>query len=279
MQWKERKKWENWKIPAWQLTKIRNFCFFFFSKEGSRTPRWHCEGWFRIVCSIYWAEIISITKKNSCKKSCTLYQDYRDVQDKQQTQYPPTPRSKRKMHHHCVKRRNRNVQIFGYVYQSITGQQSWSGLEDPVVPLERNLYSHPLAGLLSEQLFVNLEEGPFIIVIVCGRYNKKLARKQQNINPTWKILLKYVDLREATWCFDHVYSGCTQRQSQISTDIADNYKFVRILDFCWICGILPEIWASRKLDANTISSWSCDMEGHAKKCVERYCELANKTTG
>ena len=25
-------------------------------------------------------------------------------------------------------------------------------------------------------------------------------------------------------------------------------------------------------------SWSCDMEGHAKKCVERYCELANKTT-
>ena len=28
----------------------------------------------------------------------------------------------------------------------------------------------------------------------------------------------------------------------------------------------------------SISSWSCDMEGHVKKCVERYCELANKTT-
>ena len=27
-----------------------------------------------------------------------------------------------------------------------------------------------------------------------------------------------------------------------------------------------------------ISSSSYDMEGHAKKCVERYCELANKTT-
>ena len=26
------------------------------------------------------------------------------------------------------------------------------------------------------------------------------------------------------------------------------------------------------------SSWSYDREGHAKKCVERYCELANKTT-
>ena len=27
-----------------------------------------------------------------------------------------------------------------------------------------------------------------------------------------------------------------------------------------------------------ISSWSYDMAGHAEKCVERYCELANKTT-
>ena len=33
-----------------------------------------------------------------------------------------------------------------------------------------------------------------------------------------------------------------------------------------------------KTGANTISSWSCDMEGNAKKCVERYCELANTTT-
>ena len=33
--------------------------------------------------------------------------------------------------------------------------------------------------------------------------------------------------------------------------------------------------ASGKLDAETIFSWSYDMEGHAKKCVERYCELTN----
>ena len=25
-------------------------------------------------------------------------------------------------------------------------------------------------------------------------------------------------------------------------------------------------------------AWSCDMEGYARKCVERYCELANKKT-
>ena len=27
-----------------------------------------------------------------------------------------------------------------------------------------------------------------------------------------------------------------------------------------------------------ISSWFYDMSGHAEKCVERFCELANKTT-
>ena len=35
--------------------------------------------------------------------------------------------------------------------------------------------------------------------------------------------------------------------------------------------------ASGKPDAEIMSSWSYDMEGHAKKRVERYCELANKT--
>ena len=31
--------------------------------------------------------------------------------------------------------------------------ESWSSMEDPVVPLERNLYGHPLAGLLWERQF------------------------------------------------------------------------------------------------------------------------------
>ena len=39
--------------------------------------------------------------------------------------------------------------------------KSWSSMEDPVVPLERNLYGHPLAGLLWERQFekVLLEHG------------------------------------------------------------------------------------------------------------------------
>ena len=34
--------------------------------------------------------------------------------------------------------------------------KSWSSMEDPVVPLVRNLYGHPLAGLLWKRQFYNI---------------------------------------------------------------------------------------------------------------------------
>ena len=41
-------------------------------------------------------------------------------------------------------------------------------------------------------------------------------------------------------------------------------------------GAKEKLLCSGKPDAD-ISSWSYDMEGNPKKCVERYCDLANKT--
>ena len=74
---------------------------------------------------------------------------------------------------------------------------------------------------------------------------------------------------------DHVYLGCTQRECQTSKDVVDNYRSM----FESKSSAVPveKLPSPGKLGAN-ISSWSYDMEGHAKKCVERYCELANKTT-
>ena len=98
----------------------------------------------------------------------------------------------------------------------------------------------------------------------------KLAGKKQNLDPMWKVLNKEVDLGEPTSFLDHVSLVCTQRQCEISEDIVDNYRnmFESIIS----------AGASEKTCSENlcISSWSYDMEGHAKKCVERYCELANK---
>ena len=102
--------------------------------------------------------------------------------------------------------------------------------------------------------------------------------KRQNIEPTWKILVKDVDLGEPTSFLDHLHWSCTQRECQISKDIVDNYR--DMFESRFSGGVKEKLptRASGKPDAETISSWSYDMESHAKKCVERYCELANKTT-
>ena len=167
--------------------------------------------------------------------------------------------------------------------------KSWSSMEDPVVPLERNLYGHPLAGLLWERqfekvllkhgwekipnwecLFVHREKGLFLSVYVD---DIKLAGKKHNIDPMWKVLNKEVDLGEPTSFLDHVYLGCTQRQCEISKDIVDNYR--TMFESRISAGGLEKLPFPQNI---RISSWSYDMAGHARKCVERYCELANKTT-
>ena len=114
-------------------------------------------------------------------------------------------------------------------------------MEDPVVPIERNLCGHPLAGLLRERqfekfllkhglvkipnwecLFVHREKGLFLFVYVD---DLKLAGKKNNIDPMLtKLLNKEVNLGEPTSFLDHVYLGCTQRQCEISKYIVDNYR-------------------------------------------------------
>ena len=72
-------------------------------------------------------------------------------------------------------------------------------------------------------------------------------------------------------------SGCTERECEISKDIVDNYRSM-FKSRIWTeaVGKQPGTKATEKPDAETIFSWSFDMEGHTKKCVGKYCELANK---
>ena len=41
-----------------------------------------------------------------------------------------------------------------------------------------------------------------------------LAGEEQYSDPMWKVLNKEVDLGEPTSFLDHVYLGCTQRESE-----------------------------------------------------------------
>ena len=93
-------------------------------------------------------------------------------------------------------------------------RKSWSSMEDPVFPLERKLYDHPLAGLLPERyfqevlfklgwgkipnwqcLFVLWKQGLFLSVYVD---DIKMSRKKWNIASickNWLIILICNNLR------------------------------------------------------------------------------------
>ena len=95
----------------------------------------------------------------------------------------------------------------------------------------------------------------------------KMSRKKQNLEPMWEILMKGVELGEPTSFLDHVDLGCTQRECKTSKDIVDNYRGV--FQFRMSHGGIEKLPSSEESEAN-LSSWSYDMEGHAKKCVEKF---------
>ena len=84
--------------------------------------------------------------------------------------------------------------------------------------------------------------------------------------------MKEVHLGEPTTFFDHFYLGCFQRECETSKDIVEHHR--NMFDCKLSARVKEWLSCSGKFDSN-IGTWSYDMEGHAKKCVERYCKLAN----
>ena len=127
--------------------------------------------------------------------------------------------------------------------------KSWSSMEDPVVPLERNLYGQPLAGLLGDRqfenillkhgwekipnwecLFVHREKGLFLSVYVD---DIKLVGKKHNIDPMSKVLKKEVDLEEPTSFLDHVLKlGLHSKMRNKQRYCGQLQNNVRIANFC-----------------------------------------------
>ena len=130
--------------------------------------------------------------------------------------------------------------------------KSWSTVEDPVVPLERHLYRHPLAGLLwvrqfekfcwtwmrkkyriRSDLFVHRKQGSLSWVCVD---DIKMAGRKQNMTPMCKKLMKLVDLDE----------------------ILTTYTWDALNALTWP-GLLTQIWMWRKKAVLTIF-WNIDVD-------------------
>ena len=88
-----------------------------------------------------------------------------------------------------------------------------------------------------------------------------------------KVLNKEVDLGEPTSfldpCLLGLHSKTVWRKPRYCWQLPNHV---------WIQNFRRSNWKIPCSENLSVSSWSCDMEGHAQKCVERYCELAKKTT-
>ena len=151
--------------------------------------------------------------------------------------------------------RSQNVQKFGYVYQIRNGQhhgpiwkiQSFLLNEICTVILWQDYYGNGnlrksywnMAGrrfpIGNVSLYIEKKD-LFLSVYVDEKKKNWLERNRiltQRGKYSWKTLI----WENPTSFLDHVYLGCTQRECQISRNIADNYrKYVWIQDFCWSNG-------------------------------------------
>ena len=176
-----------------------------------------------------------------------------------------------------LKFQNRNVQTFGFVYHDTSGQnhgpvwkiQSFLLNEICMVILWQDCYGK--GHLRKSCLFVHREKGLFLSVYVD---DKKIGWKEtKTLIRCGKYSIKKLIWEKPTSFLGHENLGCTQRQCEISKDIVDNYRTT--FESRISAGATEKLPCPENI---RISSWSYDMEGHAKKCVERYCELANRTT-
>ena len=82
--------------------------------------------------------------------------------------------------------------------------------------------------------------------------------------------MKNVDIEEPTSFLEHVYFRM-HRECKPNGKIIEQYN--KMFE-SRISGATEKLSGWDKLSAKT-SAWSYDMEGHARKSAERYCELAN----
>ena len=123
---------------------------------------------------------------------------------------------------------------------------------------------------------------------------KKKPGRTQTMASMWKKLMKLVGSWKTDICLDHLYLGCAQSECKPNKIIFEQCK-KNCLNHVFLleqltndqdakpkcsnsAGATHKFFLGGKNLTKKTVAWSYDVEGHAKKCVERYCILANKKT-
>ena len=174
------KNWRKFRRGTWRKSKVRNR---WSMKQGRRALQFHFASLMDIChlknaelkekhqntkvelysVATLWKMILGLMQYSLNKdlqhlkwrqlRSWISSPDCQVAMDKQQTQYRLTPKWKWKMLTNYWKFQKSECPDIWIRLPRHKWPKSWSSMEDPVVLLERNLYGHPLAGLLWERQF------------------------------------------------------------------------------------------------------------------------------
>ena len=257
-------------------------------QRSSCTPKWYCERRFRVLCSIHRTRIISISNDSSKSHGYHLQIDKLRWTSRGRSicSYPSEngrcsqiiENFKIGMSRHLDS--STTTQMAKIMVQSgRPSRSSWTeSVRSPFgkTIMEKAILENPFKARLGEsfQLGMSLrtQSKRIVLICVCGwpkvvwtetRSWPDVESTQQrsrfgrtNIFP-WSCIL---GMHSKTMWNKQRY--CWQLESQV-----------------WITFFRGRNWKSfHTLRIFVFPSWSYDMEGRAKKCVERYCELANRTT-
>ena len=145
---------------------------------------------------------------------------------------------------------------------------SWIAMGDTI---RRSFVRTWMGGSAELGMDARSSETSVVSASICGWPQKWLewSRTWIPCGRNWKN----ADIDERTSFLDHVYLGCTQRECKPNETIIE--KCTKMFGSRISVGATEKLPGWQKLHAQT-GAWSYDMEGHAQKCVEQYCELANK---
>ena len=122
---------------------------------------------------------------------------------------------------------------------------SWSNIEDPVAPIGRNVYGHPLGPLVGKDTLRMFHwdlvgQGAELGMLVCSQKTRIIIGKKwmtsgkQNSSSMWKKLISWLILENQHCSLTTCTWGCTQRKCTPSDNIIDQYrKIFGITNLCW----------------------------------------------
>ena len=140
---------------------------------------------------------------------------------------------------HCSNFPRLSFLTYGYVYHDTSGQNHGTSLKNQWffgkgistdTPLQdcygrdsskKHLVDNWRKHQPGNFCFVHRQQGPCLSVYVD---DIKMASKEDNLEPTWKRLMKHVDLEKPTSFLDHVYLGCTQRECKAKQNLVEENR-------------------------------------------------------